>query len=259
MMYFIICLVATALGAIGGIGGGMIIKPVMDAISDMPVATIDFLSGCTVLAMSVASLLRNSSSDAKNNPSKNTPLALGAAGGGILGKSMFGLIQWLVMNNTIISVIQNVLMIFITSGILVYMLFKNHIRTLQMKKTVTCAVIGLTLGALSSFLGIGGGPLNIIVLNYFFSFSIRAATVNSLYIILYSQLASLASVLIHWTIPSFSCLIMFTMVVGGILGGLVGRHVSRKISEKQIEMVFYILLTGIIMINIYNLIKFSYN
>ena len=44
---------ACTVGAICGIGGGIIIKPVLDATGVADVATINFLSGCTVLAMTL--------------------------------------------------------------------------------------------------------------------------------------------------------------------------------------------------------------
>lgn len=42
LFLFVICICATTLGAISGIGGGVIIKPVMDAVSGMSVSTISF-------------------------------------------------------------------------------------------------------------------------------------------------------------------------------------------------------------------------
>ena len=59
VIYFLICLAATTAGGISGVGGGVIIKPVMDAVSGMGVATVSFLSGCTVLAMTITSMLRS--------------------------------------------------------------------------------------------------------------------------------------------------------------------------------------------------------
>ena len=50
---FLVAILATTIGGISGVGGGVIIKPVMDAVSGLPVATISFLSGCTVLAMTI--------------------------------------------------------------------------------------------------------------------------------------------------------------------------------------------------------------
>lgn len=89
IFYFLICIAATTLGAISGIGGGVIIKPVMDALSGMGVSTISFLSGCTVLTMSVVSILRSRGGDAKIDPKRGTLLAVGGAAGGIVGKWVF--------------------------------------------------------------------------------------------------------------------------------------------------------------------------
>ena len=55
MIYLICGLVAFAaciLGTICGMGGGIIIKPVLDATGVLSVAAVTFLSGCTVIAMS---------------------------------------------------------------------------------------------------------------------------------------------------------------------------------------------------------------
>lgn len=90
LFYFFICIAATTMGAISGIGGGVIIKPVMDAVSGLDVSTISFLSGCTVLAMSLVSVLRSRGGDTKIDPQKGTLLALGGAVGGVAGKWIFG-------------------------------------------------------------------------------------------------------------------------------------------------------------------------
>ena len=56
VIYFLICLGASILGAISGIGGGVIIKPVLDSLGTLNVSTISFLSGCTVLSMTTMTL-----------------------------------------------------------------------------------------------------------------------------------------------------------------------------------------------------------
>ena len=56
LFYSLICLLATTLGAISGIGGGVIIKPVLDATASISVSQISFLSGCSVLAMSIVEI-----------------------------------------------------------------------------------------------------------------------------------------------------------------------------------------------------------
>ena len=73
------------------------------------------------------------------------------------------------------------------------MCIRDSVRTLQLKRAAPCVVIGIFLGVMSSFLGIGGGPINLVVLYYFFSMAAKTAAQNSLYIILVSQITSLAT------------------------------------------------------------------
>ena len=56
---FLVCFFASVVGAICGIGGGVIIKPALDAFHIMDVSTISFLSGCTVLSMSCYSVAKS--------------------------------------------------------------------------------------------------------------------------------------------------------------------------------------------------------
>ena len=46
-----VCLAASTVGGICGVGGGVVIKPLLDAAGIMSVSTLSFLSGLTVLAM----------------------------------------------------------------------------------------------------------------------------------------------------------------------------------------------------------------
>ena len=48
---FLVAFLACIIGKICGMGGGVIIKPVLDATGVMEVAAINFLSGCTVIGM----------------------------------------------------------------------------------------------------------------------------------------------------------------------------------------------------------------
>ena len=85
VLYFLVCLIATTVGAISGVGGGVVIKPVFDAVAGMSVSQVSFLSGCTVLAMTIVSLLR--SRGEKIELKRGTLLAVGGAVGGLLGKA----------------------------------------------------------------------------------------------------------------------------------------------------------------------------
>ena len=59
LVFLIVCFGASIVGAICGIGGGVIIKPVLDSFGVLDVTAISFLSGCTVLSMTTYSVLKN--------------------------------------------------------------------------------------------------------------------------------------------------------------------------------------------------------
>lgn len=252
-IYGLVCLLATVAGSISGIGGGIIIKPVMDAVSGMQVAQISFLSGCTVLAMSVVSLLRSKGDSTKVEPRRGTLLAVGAAVGGLGGKWLFDLVLGKVGNGKAVSVIQSVVLVLLTVGVLIYVLKKAQIKTKMVQNWVLCVLIGLVLGVFSSFLGIGGGPVNLVVLYYFFSMDTKAAALSSIYIILFSQIASLASTFVTGRVPEVELLTLAVMVICGVLGGMLGRTLNRKMSASQVDKLFLLLLVIIIGISIYNI------
>ena len=59
ILVLLIAFGASIVGAICGIGGGVIIKPLLDAFGIASVAEISFLSGCTVLSMSCYSVINH--------------------------------------------------------------------------------------------------------------------------------------------------------------------------------------------------------
>jgi uncharacterized membrane protein YfcA len=144
----------------------------------------------------------------------------------------------------------------VTLGTLIYTIKKNSVKTYQLKNAFVCIGIGLVLGIMSSFLGIGGGPINLVVLFFFFSMDTKTAAENSLYIIFFSQLASLIMSLVTRTVPDVSMAMLLFMVGGGLAGGAVGRKVNKKIDEKTVDKLFIGLMAAIILINVYNIYKF---
>ena len=121
------------------------------------------------------------------------PLALGAAAGGLLGKWLFSSVSSLSGNMDDVGAIQTVCLLIITAGTMICTVCKEKLHSLHVTRPAVCVVIGIVLGLLSSFLGIGGGPMNLAALFYFFSMDTKTAAENSLYIIFISQSASLLS------------------------------------------------------------------
>lgn len=256
LFYSLICLLSTTLGAISGIGGGVIIKPVFDATVDLSVSQISFLSGCSVLAMSIVSLLSSRSSEDKIDSRRTTPLAIGSAIGGVLGKLIFDIIKNSASNDGLVGSIQSVIMIILTLGVFLYVLNKKRIRTLNVHSIVITLSIGLILGIFSSFLGIGGGPINLVILYFFFSMNTKTAALNSLYMIFFAQTASLIFTLASASVPKTDLIALAIMIASGIVGGYMGRKINKRMSSKAVDVLFCCMLIIITCISIFNLIKY---
>ncbi|MGN1019662.1 MAG: sulfite exporter TauE/SafE family protein [Aristaeellaceae bacterium] len=254
LFVFVVCLLASTVGGICGIGGGVVIKPLLDATGIMSVSTLSFLSGLTVLAMAAVNVWKNRRSRAID-VRRSVPLGVGAALGGIAGKQLFQLLKAAVDAERIVGLVQSVALGLLVLGTLAYVRNKSRIRTRNIRNPWLCAAVGAVLGVLSSFLGIGGGPMNLAVLYYFFSMDTRQASVNSILVILLSQLASLGMTLVSGTVPDFGWGIFAAMASAGILGGMLSARLQKKLSAARVDRLFAGLLVVIFLICVYNALK----
>ena len=253
LFYLIISFFTSLVGAICGIGGGVIIKPTMDMLALADAATVSFLSGCTVLAMSTYNVGKGIlSGESAVDYKISTPLSLGACIGGIFGKQLFSMVKDWSGDVVMVGRIQAFCLMLVTIGTLLYTLFRAKIRTRKITGVFFCVVIGLILGLMSSFLGIGGGPINLVVFYYFFSMDTKTAAQNSLYTIFFSQLSALLTSFVTKSVPDFEMIALLLMIAGGIIGGAAGRKCNKKISAKVVEYLFIGLMVVIIGISAWN-------
>ena len=258
ILFFLVAFLASVVGAICGIGGGVIIKPVLDSLHLESAAAVNFLSGCTVLSMSLYSVARNTVTKAQKVEARTgVPLAAGAALGGLLGRSLFDLLRSLFVNQERVSAVQAVCLALVTLGTLLYELNRSRITTRETKSVPLCALIGLALGLMSSFLGIGGGPINLVVLFYFFSMDTKTAAASSLSIIFFSQLASFLVTLLTGAVPVFQWPALALMIAGGIGGGIAGRSLNKRMDGAAVDKLFICLMAVIICICLYNIRQYT--
>lgn len=253
IVLLLVCIVASLIGSISGIGGGIIIKPLVDSLNFMSLETLNFLSGTTVLSMSIATLFRNKNEIANINTKLPLYLGMGSIIGGFYGKSMF---------NTFIdkfpisyvNIIQYVSLIIINIFILVYLLNKHKLKTKTVTSKSISIIFGIILGIISSFLGIGGGPLNIAILYYFYSLDAKQTTILSLFTIFLSQGTSTISTIITG-IPKFNFLALIVMCFGGVTGALIGSMISKKMDNNKVQKFFMVVIVLLIALNVFNLVK----
>lgn len=254
LFVFVVCLCASTIGGICGIGGGVVIKPLLDATGVLNVSAASFLSGLTVLAMSLISVYKNRKTK-ELDARRSIPLGLGAAVGGVLGKRLFGTITQAVGADRLVGMIQAIVLGLLVLGTLAYVSNKARIRTRNVRHTPVAVVIGLLLGMCSSFLGIGGGPMNLAVLYYFFSMGTKQAAVNSILIILMSQTMSLIVSIATNSVPVFEAPVLLAMVCAGAIGGFVSAKLHRRLSAETTDKLFSGLLIVIFLICCYNAVK----
>ena len=251
LIYFFIAIMATSIGGIAGIGGGIIIKPCLDTIGAYDVATIGMLSSITVLCMAAASSVKFLNSGIIIETKKAVVLSVGAAVGGGLGKYGFGEFSHL-MEDERAKGIQAVLLVIL----LVFVLFRNVYPHYTIQNTVITTLCGLFVGGISSFLGIGGGPINVAVICIVFSVSVRDAAVYSIFTVFFSQLTTVISNAITPGMESFDLTIVVFMIPGAIMGALIGSYLNRRLSEKKVDFLFSGVMALLLVLNVFNVYRF---
>lgn len=94
-------------------------------------------------------------------------------------------------------------------------------------------------------------------LSYFFSMDTKTAALNSLFVIFFSQVLSLATTLISGSVPQFDWVILILMMVLAVAGATVGRSLSGRMAAKAVDSLFMALMVVIIVLSIYNCIRYG--
>ena len=251
-MYAIIALIvflATLLGAVFGIGGGVIIKPALEAATGLTLSHINALSGLTVLCMAGVSLARYLKGGARPDR-KLIALSLGAVGGGFLGKYLFDLMRH-ALPETQAKVLQYALLILL----LALALFKNKFKSFDIRNGLALLLSGLFMGTLSAFLGIGGGPINLLVIYAVLGLDAKRAAVYSVFVILCSQLSLAGMTVASGGYAGLDLRPLMVMLPAAVAGGLTGPALHKKWELKRFERYYSWLLWALIALNAYNIIS----
>lgn len=247
ILYLIVALLATLLGSAAGMGGGVIIKPVMDLLGDYNVTEISIFASITVLCMAFFSTTRQISKGFKV-----TPVLIAVTAGAVLGGSLGSLLLSKLIESIgadIITAIQSLVLLLLLSICLLY----HKIPHRHIASPVLIALIGAALGLFSSFLGIGGGPINVAVLGIFLSLELRRAARASVFIILFSQGAGLVTKALSGLLAQISDYsVLALMVPAAIIGGLLGARLNHSLSDKGIAWLYRLSVVLVMFICAFN-------
>lgn len=252
LLYLLIGLGATIIGSLAGFGGGILIKPILDFLGHYDLKTIGFLSASTVFAMAIVSVYTRRRMFKDMRVDHAVLLAVGSILGGIFGKGIFQMFSHL----SWIGMAQTGALIIIFSAVLYYVNHKHQFKQFHIESRVMVLLIGLILGLMASFLDIGGGPHNVAILSLLFAFDTKKAGFYSIFIIFFSQLASLVSTMVSGALSSIDLSMLLFMVIGGISGGVIGSRLAKFLAIETVEKVFNVTIFLLILLNIYNFIQY---
>lgn len=255
IIYFLIAIGATTVGSLTGMGGGVIIKPLMDVLQGFDVTTIGVLSSITVFSMSIVSIGKQILAKTKIPFNIAIPLALGSVAGGLMGEKLLRMVVEALQADAAVTVVQNVVLSLLIFVVFLYMKNKAHIQGKKLSGVVISALVGIFLGVCSSFLGIGGGPINVALIIYLFSFDTKTATICSLVTIFFAQVSKLGMVAFTTGFGGFDLSIAPVMVLGAIAGGFIGASLNKKFSEAAVEKAFNATQLVVLALAVFNIVR----
>ncbi|WP_270940863.1 sulfite exporter TauE/SafE family protein [Romboutsia lituseburensis] len=283
IVYFLVGLVSTTVGAISGLGGGVIIKPVLDMLGNYSLPTIGVLSSFTVFSMSIVSLGKSLKNKVKLEGKKTICLATGSILGGFIGKYLFSIYLKVINNNIIAQKLQSIILFLLMFIVLLLYINDKKINTYKgiikdqeknlsnlksnkdneyeyyslnnKNNLIKCLIYGIVLGSISSFLGIGGGPLNVVVLMYMLDMDVKKSAIHSIFIIFFSQGSKLLSISLAEGFGVYNLEVLIYMILGGVSGGFLGSYFSNKIDKNKVKNIFIYCMVLIIIFNFYNIVK----
>ncbi|MDO7203568.1 sulfite exporter TauE/SafE family protein [Paraclostridium bifermentans] len=205
--------------------------------------------------MSIVTVFYQLKEKDKINPKNTIVVATGSVVGGIIGQKLMSFILSKDINIGLINNIQSIIIIILLISVFLYMRNKDNIKSYKINNILAIGLLGLFLGAISAFLGIGGGPINVAAFTILFSMTANEAARNSILVIFFSQGSKIISIAVTTGFSSYNLDMLPYMLVGGVLGGIIGYKINKAVSEKSIIKIFNSVTLSIILLNLYNIFK----
>lgn len=255
ILYIVVSLLATIIGSLTGIGGGIVLKTLVDFFSDDSVIIVSFYTTVVVFTMCIVSIYKQH----KKGFQFNFKVLIGICGGSLLG----GYLGDYLLNNTVrhysqqqVQLSQSVIL-FIT---LIFLIIYNRVGPKREKvenpSFWLSMLLGLALGSISIFLGIGGGPLNVSLLVILFGYGMKDAAIYSIATVFCSQIAKIISIVYVGNYQQFDLNLVPFLIIIAIIGGYLGTMLNQKLSSQKIELLYALFMVGLSLITLMNIFRY---
>ncbi len=225
---------AGGVGALTGIGGGLIITPVLTLVFGVPIHQAIGTSLCCVIATSsgaAASYVEHHLSDIR----LGMTLELATTVGAVVGA--------LVAGNLPREALAVMFAFFLTyaGAVMVRRSFKTStlepeaVELYKVKRLPLGLLLSGLAGTVSGLLGIGGGPIKVPLMYLAMGIPFKVATATSNFMI---GVTAAASAFIYYARGDVRLLITAPTAIGVFLGAAVGTYVMRRTQSRWLILLF---------------------
>lgn len=233
-------------------GAGLLIKPFLTIFTNFSVDKINFITSISVFFIAVLSLIYSRNDKNKLRYDILVPLGIGAIIGGIYGRFFLDLI------NSNRELVQDIVFLLVVIFLYYYEIIKSKIKTMNIDNKFICLSLGYWLGITSSFLGIGSGPLNIIVLYVFFSTKNSICAKESSFLVFLSQGSYLVTTIIGDGLPSDLYTIdLISIIFFVTISYVISIYLEKlklPINDAKLHKILLILIIIVSLINLTNVL-----
>jgi len=241
---FLLSIIASIMGSMVGIGGGIVISPFLSYLNYTP-SQISSTSLMGVLSTSISSSISYYKKKLISNKI-GIIISFSSIPGAFIGvfiSKLFSLSEFKLYFAIIL--IATSLYLILKSRINHYKLSKVEIDfdrnwfSIQPIKLFLLVIFCLIAGILSSSFGIGGGIIFVPVLIILLGFNMKQAAATSQFALFFTSLSGLL-LYSYYGYPNYP--MGFSLSIGSLIGGTIGSKLSSKISSNSLKIIFSLVL-----------------
>lgn len=259
VILFLIAIIAGLIGALVGIGGGIIIVPALSLILNLPIHTAIAASLISVIATSVAGAHRYVEQQI-TNIRLGIFLEVSTTAGAFCGALLA-----LILQGSILSIIFGVLVFYMAifsyrtrsyddniqfstdkdeqKKFESYLAIKDFYYDQSLKRDIyytvkrplAGSVISYFAGVGSGLLGIGGGIIKVAVMNTMMGIPIKVAVATSKFMI---GVTAAASSVLYFLTGSVNLFVVAPVALGTMIGASFGSSIMNRFKNKYIKLLF---------------------
>ncbi len=227
-------ILAGGVGALTGIGGGIIITPVLTLIFGVPIREAIGTSLCCVIATSsgaAASYIEHRLSDIRLGMTLELATTLGAVTGAVVAG---------ILSREALAILFAILLTY-AGATMVRRNFRADIAEPSEVNPYTVKRLPLGLfgsgvaGMISGLLGVGGGPIKVPLMYLVMGVPFKVATATSNFMI---GVTAAASAFIYYSRGDVRPLITAPAAIGVFLGAGLGTHLMRRTASRKLIVLF---------------------